>query len=376
MKFSHFFAVLLFLVPGGLMAAVPEVVKSSAPAAQAGGSPDLTVNILSVKEIGPLLAPQGSSFPVVGQAGNYSVALGDGRTLWLLNNIWTGEIKNNGEVSLWGIIEGGMAILSATSPYSAAGALSYVADENKWPLPVCSADFTEYVPVRKFWPRAGVKTASGYYAYYSIMNNFGPGAYDYFRIGQGLAAAENPAGPYKLLKNRETYALWNDIEPAFGSAVLLDQDGWLYIYGRYSTEPGKYSAALARVRPESAGDPDAYYYYGAELSSDTWTADVTDVTSVMDGMPEEFSVSYNDYLKAYLALYQDAETGAVRLRTAQYPWGPWSGPKTALSCKKEEYCFGAKEQAAFSSEGGEKIFFTVEKKNIPYFYELIFAPNS
>ena len=109
-------------------------------------------------------------------------------------------------------------------------------------------------------------------------------------------------------------------------------------------------------------------------------------------MPEEFSVTYNDHLKAYLALYQEAgsdlvgqdsstlkpvygdESGAVLLRTAQYPWGPWSEPRTALSCKKEDYCFGAKEQAAFSSDGGKKIFFTVEKKNVPYFYELIFKP--
>lgn len=371
MKFFRFFSVLLFLAPGGLMAAPPKVVKSSAPA---GRSPALAFNILSVKEIGPLLAPRRSSFPVVGQAGNYSVALGDGRTLWLLNNIWTGEIKNKGEVSLWGIIEGGMAILSATSPYAAAGALSYVADENKWPLPICPADFTEYAPVRKFWPRAGLKTASGYYAYYSIMNNFGPGAYDYFRVGQGLAVAEKPEGPYKLLKNRESYALWDDVEPAFGSALLSDQDGWLYVYGRYATEPGKYAAALARVRPESAGSPDAYSYYSAESSSGAWTGDVADVSPVLENMPEEFSISYNDHLKAYLALYQEAETGAVQLRTAPYPWGPWSGPKTALSCKKEDYCFGAKEQAAFSTESGEKIFFTVEKKNMPYFYELNFKP--
>ncbi len=375
MKIFRFFPGLFFLVPVGLMAETPKAVKSFAPAAQVAVSPAPALNILSVKEIGPLLSLRRSSYPVVGQAGNYSVALGDGRTLWLLNNIWTGEFKEKGEVALWGMIEGGMAILSATSPYTASGALSYVADENKWPLPVCSADFAEYAPIRKFWPRAGVKTESGYYAYYSIMNNFGPGAYDYFRVGQGLAVAEKPDGPYRLLKKGASYFLWTDIEPSFGSALLLDQDGWLYIYGRYAAEPGKYSAALARVRPEKAGEPDAYSYYSADVSSGSWAGDVGDAATVMENMPEEFSVSYNEHLKAYLALYQDAETGAVQLRTAQYPWGPWSGPKTALPCKKEEYCFGAKEQAAFSSEGGKKIFFTIEKKNMPYFYELVFSQN-
>jgi hypothetical protein len=355
MNFPHFLSTMLLLVPGGLTAAAPKAV-----------------NILSVREIGPLLTPQKSSFPVVGQAGNYSVALGDGRTLWFLNNIWTGELKDKGEVSLWGIIEGGLAILTATSPYSASGAFSYVADENNRPLPVCSADFTGYAPVRKFWPRAGLKTASGYYAYYSIMNNFGPGPYDYFRVGQGLSVAEKPTGPYRTLKKRESYAVWGDLDPSFGAALLVDQDGWVYIYGRYSIEPGKYAAALARVRPENIGDTRSYSYYGAESSSDSWTGDVTDVAPVMENMPEEFSVSYNNHLKSYLALYHDALTGAVQLRSAQYPWGPWNESETVLSCKKEDFCFGAKEQAAFSSEGGKKIFFTVEKKNMPYFYELSF----
>ncbi len=364
MKFPCLFPVLLFLLPANLPAAVPEAAKSGSSAARAGAVPDF--EIVSVREIGSLLVPQKSSFPVVGQAGNYSLALENGRTLWFLNNIWTGELKVNGEVALWGIVDGGLAVLEATSPYAAAGNFLYVADENKWPLPVLAADFSEYVPARKFWPRAGLKTAGGIYAYYSLMNNFGPGGGDYFRVGQGLASARSPSGPYKLIKNRERCAFWNDIEPAFGSALWLDRDGWLYVYGRDMAEPGKYTAALARVRPENIADRDSYFYYSLESSSDPWSRDITELTPVMENMPEEFSVAYNDHLKAYLALYQDAETGAVLLMTAQYPWGPWNGPKTALSCKKEEYCFGAKEQAAFSSEGGGKIFFTVEKKNMPY----------
>ena len=371
MKLPCFFSVLLLLVPGGLFAAAPEAARSSAPAAQAGLVPDF--EIVSVREIGPLLAPRSSSFPVVGQGGNYSLALENGRTLWFLNNIWTGELKENGEVSLWGIVDGGLAVLEATSPYAAAGKFLYVADENKWPLPVLAADFSEYAPARKFWPRAALKTAA-IHVFYSLMNNFGPGGGDYFRVGQGLASAGNPSGPYKLIKSGERYAFWNDIEPAFGSALWLDRDGWLYVYGRDMTEPGKYTAALARVRPENIADRNAYFYYSLESSSDPWTPDITELTPVMENMPEEFSVTYNDHIKAYLAVYFDPETGEVAGRTAQYPWGPWGAPQKVMACGKEEYCFGAKEQAAFSSGSGEKIFFTVEKKNMPYFYELVFKP--
>ena len=366
---SRFFHVLFFLVPCGILHAAPEAASSSA-AARVGTMPDF--DIVSVKEIGPLLIPRKSSSPVIGQAGNYSVALENGRTLWFLNNIWTGELKDKGEVALWGIVDGGLAVLGATSPYSAAGNFLYVADENKWPLPVLSADFSEYAAARKFWPKAGVRTAGGFYVYYSLMNNFGPGGGDYFRVGQGLAGARSPSGPYKLIKNRERYALWNDIEPAFGSALWLDRDGWLYIYGRYMAEPGKYTAALARVRPEGITERDNYFYYSQESASDTWTSDITELTPVMDNMPEEFSVAYNDHLNEYLALYFDPEAGEVAARIAPYPWGPWGAPKKILPCGKEEYCFGAKEQPVFSAEGGKKIFFTLEKKNMPYFYEITF----
>ncbi|MBU2573902.1 MAG: DUF4185 domain-containing protein [Elusimicrobia bacterium] len=325
-----------------------------------------------IKEIGPMLSPPISSFPVVGQGGNYSVALENGKTLWFLNNIWTGELKGKGEVSLWGIVDGGLAVLESTAPYSARGGFKYIADENRWPLPVFTAEFAEYTSVRKFWPRAGLKTNAGYYVYYSLMNNYGPQVYDHFRVGQGLAFSENPAGPYKMLKVRGLHAFWNDIEPAFGSALWSDRDGWLYVYGREMTEPGKYAAALARVKAENIADREQYVYYSLEASSGLWTSDISEITPVMENMPDEFSVSYNEYLKEYLALYSGAEGGAVLMRTGDYPWGPWGVPKNVLTCRKEEYCFGAKEQAAFSSEGGEKIFFTIEKKNMPYLYELEF----
>lgn len=361
----------LFLACGAVPAA--QAVKPGADAAfQQGAGPAAAPGAgLSVKDLGPLLSPAVSSFPVVGQGGNYSLALEDGRTLWFLNNIWTGELRKKGEVSLWGIVDGGVAVLEATAPYSAGGKFGYVADENRWPLPVLSADMAEYASVRKFWPRAGVRACGGYYLYYSLMNNFGTQVYDHFRVGQGLASAAEPLGPYTMLKVGDRRAFWNDIEPAFGSAVWPDRDGWLYVYGRVMTEPGKYSAALAKVQPDSIADRDRYLYYSLEASSGLWTPDVGEATPVLDGMPDEFSVSYNEYLKKYLALYSGADGGAL-MRTGDYPWGPWSAPQSVLSCKKEEYCFGAKEQAAFSAEGGRKAFFTVEKKNMPRLYELEF----
>ena len=131
-------------------------------------------------------------------------------------------------------------------------------------------------------------------------------------------------------------------------------------------------AELARVKPEDLASREKYAYYSLETASVPWTEDVSEASVVLEGMPDEFSVSYNARLKSYLAVYYDAEGGRVLARLARYPWGPWGEPAALLACAKAEYCYGAKEQPGFAAEGGGKIFFTLEKKNAPYLYELAF----
>lgn len=325
----------------------------------------------SVSSGTPLLAQAPSTGAVVGQGGNYALPLPDGRTLWLLNNIWAGELKAGGQTEAWGLVDGGAALAPSTSPHAQAGALAYVADENRWPLPLLSGGLKEYSQVRKFWPRAGLCLAGGCSVFYSIMNNYGPEPYDYFRVGQGVAASGNPAGPYEKARAGTRYSLWNDLEPAFGSALLPDDDGWVYVYGRVMTAPGEYAAQLARVKAEALADRAGYSYYTLEGSTAAWTGDVAEASDILPGAPDEFSVSWNEHLKAYLAVYSEPDGGAAA-RLAQYPWGPWGEPRALLSCKKEDYCYGAKEQPGFAAEGGRKIFVTVEKKNAPYLYEITF----
>jgi hypothetical protein len=328
--------------------------------------------VFSVSSGTPLLSQAPSTGAVVAQGGNYALPLPDGRTLWLLNNLWAGELKLDGQAAVWGIVDGASALVPSTSPYEQAGAFAYVADENKWPLPLLSGDLKEYSQVRKFWPRSGFCAAGKCHVFYSIMNNFGPEPYDYFRVGQGVALAGNPAGPYVKERRGGRYSMWNDIEPAFGSALWADEDGWVYVYGRSMQAPGEYGAELARVKPEDLGSREKYSYYSLESSSSAWTEDISDASAVLEDVPDEFSVSYNAHLKSYLAVYYEAEGGRVLARQARYPWGPWGEPAPLLSCAKADYCYGAKEQPGFASGEGRKIYITLEKKNAPYLYEIIF----
>ncbi|MDO8804058.1 MAG: hypothetical protein Q7R35_06490, partial [Elusimicrobiota bacterium] len=70
----------------------------------------------------PLLSQSPSTGAVVAQGGNYAVPLPDGRTLWLLNTVWTGELKPDGQAAVWGIVDGAAALVPSTSPYAQAGA--------------------------------------------------------------------------------------------------------------------------------------------------------------------------------------------------------------------------------------------------------------
>jgi hypothetical protein len=345
----------------GLLLLAAPVIAADAPIGPA----------FSVSSGTPLLDQRASTGAVVAQGGNFSLPLPDGRTLWLLNNIWAGELKAGAPAEVWGIVDGGAALAPSTSPYAQAGALAYVAEEGGWPLPLLSGDLGEYSQVRKFWPRAGLLADGKYYVFYSIMNNFGQGPYDYFRVGQGLAVSAAPAGPYAKARMGNRYSLWNDVEPAFGSAALADEDGWVYVYGRVMTGPGEYAAQLARVKPAGLASRDKYAYYAADSSSGSWTADIAEAADVLPGMPEEFSVSYNSHLKSYLAVCSGPD-GSALARLAPAPWGPWGEPFSLLACRADEYCYGAKEQAGFAAEGGQKIFLTVEKKNAPYLYEIEF----
>lgn len=318
----------------------------------------------------PLLAYTTSTGAVVGQGGNYSIQLKDGRSLWLLNNVMTGEFRPDGQPAVWDIVDGAAAFSASTSPYAQAGALRCVSDDAGLPLPLLSG--LAEAPGRRFWPRSGLCAAGKCYVFFSVMNNFGPELYDYFRVGQGVAYSENPAGPYRKTLGGSRYSLWNDVEPAFGSAVLADADGWVYVYGRVMTAPGEYAAALARVKPDRLAAREKYEYYGAAASSGPWTGDLAEASTFLEGVPEDFSVSYNDHLKSYLAVYLDQETGSTVARQGRSAWGPWGEPFTLLTCAPGEYCFGAREQAGYALEGGRKIFLTVERKNAPYLYEITF----
>lgn len=331
----------------------------------------------TVRRIGPFFE-KGKNAHVLGQDGAYSIRVDTRTVLWLFADTWIGEIKPDGKQSVWGASTNGGAVSRSSSAYSLPGSLEYFQDENGWPVSVLTYGADENQSVRRLWPRHGLVSGDRVYVFYSLIQQFGPAQGEFAHVGQGVAyTGTKSPGTFVRLRSGNGYVFWNDVEPAFGSAALRDSDGWIYLYGRKLTEPGKYAMVLARVRDGDIADKSRYGYYGAGNSTAAWTSDISDAAFLFEDAPEELSVSFNDFLKLYVMVYSDASGRAALMRTADDPWGPWSGAAEIFTCnsaRPENVCYGAKEHPELSEEGGRTMFFTIinNKDSVPALYEMRF----
>ncbi|HAH08430.1 MAG TPA: hypothetical protein DCM05_18200 [Elusimicrobia bacterium] len=323
----------------------------------------------TVRKVGQLF-DKAKNAPILGQDGAYSIPLESG-ALWTFGDTLVGETLPEGKDKLWGMPSSAYGLLKATSAASLEGKLEYFRDDKGWPRPLIAHEPGELESVRRLWPQHGVRVGAKVYVYYTLIQAYGTGMWHFASVGQGLAVSEGPAGPYRRLRRGESTVFWSDVEPAYGGAVLED-GGWLYLYGRGFTGPGAYAQFLARVRPDAIEDLGAYRYFAG---GEAWKALPSEAALLFQDGVTELSVSWNDHLKKYLMIYSALQT--VLMRTAPKPWGPWSAPSTVLECEdlaKDEFCYAAKEHPELAEEGGRRVVFTLVKSKsyVPEFHELRF----
>ena len=104
--------------------------------------------------------------------------------------------------------------------------------------------FPDEPPKRyRLWPLGGIYLNGQSYLYYSRIEIFGTGTWDFRGAGGGLARSSAPLGPYERL---QPHGDWHfPIEPT----QVLEANGWLYLYDIKELK-GKQGVILARVRPE------------------------------------------------------------------------------------------------------------------------------
>jgi hypothetical protein len=180
------------------------------------------------------------------------------------------------------------------------------------------------------WPAAMVAdpTRSRALVFYQLVSAQ-PGNFNFQAVGYSVATwqtfADLPQRPVINPDAQYPDLLFTGNEPSFGTAALVVGDT-LYAYGCTSSNfavPCK----LGRVDLSSVDDRSAWTFYAG---SGTWSSELGDAVEVFTGNSIA-SVSWNDYLQQYVAVYNSPLSGNVKMRTAPNPEGPWSREVAAFT---------------------------------------------
>ena len=159
---------------------------------------------------------------------------------------------------------------------------------------------------------------------------------------------------------------WHAPLPDFGAAALKrEQEGVAYLYGVRKGADDSQQCCLARAPLDRLDHYPAYEYLVSH--EPRWSADPSQCVTVMEGMPNEMSVSWNAHLGAFLAVHSLGLTGRIVGRTAPNPWGPWSDPVDLWQIEPPKLDFeppyaplmyAGKEHPELSQDGGRVIYLT------------------
>jgi hypothetical protein len=149
-------------------------------------------------------------------------------------------------------------------------------------------------------------------------------------IGSSIAVwTELEFGPVRPIldaSSDEPTLLFRDPDLRCGQAALIGEQ--LYAFGCEDTL--YHPCRLARVELVAAFERDAWEFWtGSE-----WSPSSSDAVTLLEA-DTMFSVHYNPHVDRYLAVYGDRQAGAIVLRSAVQPEGPWSAPVRVLAADGE-----------------------------------------
>lgn len=180
--------------------------------------------------------------------------------------------------------------------------------------------FTNEPPARfRIWPLGGVYLNGQSYLFYSLIEIFGPGSWDFRGVGSGLARSAAPLGHYDRLRPK------GDWHFPVAPTQVLAADGWLYLYEIADTNRPQ-GVILARARQEKIEDPTAYEFYAGP--GPHFSTRKTDAAILVHNIPGQVSVAWNACLGKYIMASSSdlLYPREIRFLVADAPYGPWSAP--------------------------------------------------
>jgi hypothetical protein len=193
-----------------------------------------------------------------------------------------------------------------------------------------------------------------------------PGTFNFQSVGSSVATWQSlQQQPQRPTVNPPVVAdhpdlLFSPNEPPFGSASLIT-GGMLYAYGCGNPANSlDKSCWLGKVIPANILNRSAWLFYAG---NGNWSSQTANAVPVFVG-DSILSVSWNNYLQQYIAVYSAPFSNNVMIRTAPNPEGPWSlatAAFTAMQPAQGGNVYDAHAHSEYDANGGQTIYVTYSR---------------
>jgi hypothetical protein len=225
--------------------------------------------------------------------------------------------------------------LARSSDRNPAGGMAFTdfvsdrADHAKELLPSLKRDGIEMTKI----PTGGINVGGRNYLAYMSVRHFGqPGRWitNYSGIAYSDDGGQNwVAAPATLRPNTPAD------DDKFQMIAFARRDGFVYAFG---TPNGRFGDAyVARVPEQQLLNPLAYQYW----TGTAWQLGGGAIAApIVAGPVGELSVRYDEILRSWEMMYLDESRGAIVLRLAPQPTGPWGTPIPVATSSQYPHLYG------------------------------------
>ena len=288
----------------------------------------------------------------IGSDAAYSIPLSDSKTLWLFGDTWIGEVSD-GKRHHPKMINNSIALQSRHAQPGFFYRTNSLGEAESFVKPKEGGGF--------FWPFHGARTSKGLFIFlHQLKTTESNSAFGFKVFGEWLAVIDNPGDEiarWRIDQKRFPFATFSEKETVtFGAAVLQDK-GFIYIYGNSSPkEKAQSRMILARVGENKLGDFAQWRFF----SNGKWEKNFHEATAVWSEAVSEASVSFLPALKKFVAIHSQGIWGKIVLRTADSPAGPWSEPLLVYQCPEMKisdkiFCYAGKAHPELATKSNELV---------------------
>lgn len=198
--------------------------------------------------------------------------------------------------------------------------------------------------------------------FYSLISA-APGDFNFHGVGNSVAVWNAfdalPERPVVSPDAEHPTLLFGEDDPPWGTGATV-VDGDVYVFGCGEKDAGLAPPCrLARVALESVTDRGAWRFFdGSE-----WSADQSRAAVLFTGAPT-VTLSFNQHLYAWSAVYTLPLSNDVVLRTAPKLTGPWGAPRKLFTANKPEgSAYDVNVHPELAPDDGKLLFATFSRSN-------------